>query len=180
MSQRQLEALRLVKEAIARLGYPPSVREIAAGMGITPKAALEHLRGLQRKGLIRRTARRPRAIELVGSEPALAWNARPVPLVATLPKTPRNSLNLPAILDQHSIGRITLDSKLFPGDLIYCLQVGPAEFAVFRASLKATAGKSNVFVEDSGQLSVVVSTSLAAVPRNWFVIGPVVGRISSE
>lgn len=66
LTRRQEKVLRFVSGYIARNGYAPSVREIAAALKIgTPKGAADHLKVLERKGYIRRTARRPRALTLL-------------------------------------------------------------------------------------------------------------------
>ena len=51
---RQAEALKSGVQYIQRHGYPPTVRELAASMGISAFAARRHLAALDRKGVIRR------------------------------------------------------------------------------------------------------------------------------
>ena len=50
------QTLELETETITGLtldrGYPPTVREIASALGITPNAVMGHLRALEKKGLI--------------------------------------------------------------------------------------------------------------------------------
>ncbi len=50
---RQREILDLIEDAIARRGAPPTRAEIATALGFaSPNAAQEHLRALERKGLV--------------------------------------------------------------------------------------------------------------------------------
>ena len=54
MTDRQQIVLEFVEEFCARQGYPPTVREVAARFGIQPRAAVDHLEALKRKGQLHR------------------------------------------------------------------------------------------------------------------------------
>ena len=55
-----------VREAVSTKGYPPSLREIGAGVGLTSPSSVKHqMDKLERLGLLRRDPNRPRAIEVV-------------------------------------------------------------------------------------------------------------------
>ncbi|WP_147680266.1 transcriptional repressor LexA [Actinomyces ruminicola] len=55
-----------VREAVATQGYPPSMREIGAQVGLTSPSSVKHqLDKLERLGLVRRDPNRPRALEVV-------------------------------------------------------------------------------------------------------------------
>lgn len=69
LTARQRQILEVVREAIARQGYPPSLREIGRAVNLTsPSTVKHHLDSLQEAGYIQRDAGRPRAIDL--REPA--------------------------------------------------------------------------------------------------------------
>lgn len=61
---RQQYALDSIRRFIADQGYPPTVRELAADMGISSAGAEQHLKALTRKGAIKRLAGSPRAIAI--------------------------------------------------------------------------------------------------------------------
>lgn len=51
--------------------YSPTVREIAAGCGWTsPNAAMQHIKDLEAKGILRRRPRCPRGIEILAAATA--------------------------------------------------------------------------------------------------------------
>ena len=52
MTRRQQEVLDFMREFTDRNGVPPTVREIGARFRVTPRAAFDHLRALERKGLV--------------------------------------------------------------------------------------------------------------------------------
>lgn len=72
LTDRQQSVYEFIREKIVNRGYGPTVREIGEEMDIrSPNGVMCHLRALERKGMIRRTANKSRAIELTqpGSTP---------------------------------------------------------------------------------------------------------------
>ena len=67
LTKRQEEVLIFIKKYIVQKGYPPSVREICAGLGLNSPATVQtHLNQLELKGFINKTANKFRTIEVVG------------------------------------------------------------------------------------------------------------------
>lgn len=54
MTQRQREVLGFMRGFTDKHGAPPTVREIAERFRFTPRAAFDHLRALERKGMLHR------------------------------------------------------------------------------------------------------------------------------
>ncbi|EYE88208.1 hypothetical protein Q428_09255 [Fervidicella metallireducens AeB] len=66
ISDKQQEILDFLKEEISKKGYPPSVREICSAVGLKSTSTVHgHLERLEKRGLIRRDATKPRAIEIL-------------------------------------------------------------------------------------------------------------------
>lgn len=66
LTNRQREALTIIRAFIEKKGYPPTVRELADTMGISgPKGAKEYMDILERKGYIERVHQSPRALKVV-------------------------------------------------------------------------------------------------------------------
>ncbi|MGF7185946.1 repressor LexA [Desulfitispora alkaliphila] len=66
LTNRQQTILQYIKSELKRKGYPPSVREIAAAVGLNSTSTVHsHLSNLEKKGYIRRDATKPRAIEVL-------------------------------------------------------------------------------------------------------------------
>jgi len=66
LTLRQRKVLDCITDAVARRGYPPSMREIGEAVGLTSPSSVAHqLQTLERKGYLRRDPNRPRAIEVV-------------------------------------------------------------------------------------------------------------------
>lgn len=65
LTNRQREILEFIDRHIQDQGYPPSVREIADGVGLASTATVHsHLASLKNKGYLRRDHAKPRAIEV--------------------------------------------------------------------------------------------------------------------
>ena len=66
LTKRQEEVLNFLKEFIVSHGYPPTVREIGEKLGLnSPATTHSHLEQLEKKGYIRKTGNKNRAIELL-------------------------------------------------------------------------------------------------------------------
>src|ERR1700741_3348148 len=56
LTARQRDVLNFMRAFTARHGVPPTVREIGDKFCFTPRAAFDHLRALERKGMLQRRA----------------------------------------------------------------------------------------------------------------------------
>lgn len=88
LTTRQLEILDLIRSTVAQRGYPPSVREIGEAVGLSsPSTVHSHLTTLANEGFIRRDPSKPRAIEVIEHDGAIAISraaVRDVPLVGSI------------------------------------------------------------------------------------------------
>lgn len=65
LTERQRNVYDMIRGLMIRRGYGPTVREIGEHFGIkSPNGVMCHLRALERKGLIKRSPNKSRAIEL--------------------------------------------------------------------------------------------------------------------
>jgi repressor LexA len=80
LRDRTLAILECIEAEIATRGYPPSVREIAAKVGVlSPSTVHAHMNILEKQGFIRRDPLKPRALEVVNRSPSPGFV--PVPMV---------------------------------------------------------------------------------------------------
>jgi repressor LexA len=100
LTDRQLQTLQFVAEAVAERGYPPSVREICEALGLASSSTVHsHLQALQRKGFIRIDPTKPRAIELLyDADTGLPFERRPV---RSVPLLGRIAAGTPILAEQH-------------------------------------------------------------------------------
>ena len=110
LTPRQAEILQLIRDTIEETGFPPTRMEIARMLGFaSPNAAEEHLRALERKGVIEildGTARGIRVKEALG-----------------LPLVGRVAAGSPILAEEHIVGRYSVDPGLFSPRADYLLKV---------------------------------------------------------
>src|SRR5690349_4740272 len=71
LTQRQQMVLDFIRQSITDRGYPPTLREIGARMGIrSTNGVNDHLRALERKGYLRREDMKSRALRPISPETA--------------------------------------------------------------------------------------------------------------
>lgn len=82
----QQRILAFIEQEIAQRGYPPSVREIGNAVGLKSTSTVHgHLRRLEARGLLRRDAMKPRAMEVKGGDrPQGKDGMRLIPLVGNV------------------------------------------------------------------------------------------------
>jgi repressor LexA len=114
LTPRQREILRLIQEAVAENGMPPTRAEIAAAMGFkSANAAEEHLRALQRKGVIDLIPGASRGIQLKDS----LREQLGLPLIG------RVAAGRPMLAEEHIEARYQIDPKIFQPKAHYLLKV---------------------------------------------------------
>ena len=110
LTARQREVLGFIRTFTARHGVPPTVREIGARFRVTPRAAFDHQRALERKGALQRRAsvgRTSRALTVAGSSPASPY--RPVPVLG------RIAAGTPLLAEENREGDLPVASSALPG-----------------------------------------------------------------
>ena len=66
LTSRQRRVLEVIRDALERRGYPPTMREIGKAAGLSSPSSVSHqLHALETKGFIRRDANLPRALEVL-------------------------------------------------------------------------------------------------------------------
>ena len=114
LTPRQRQILEFIQESISSHGMPPTRAEIAQALGFrSPNAAEEHLRALQRKGVISLIAGASRGIVL---KDALREQFG-------LPLIGRVAAGRPILAEEHVEGRFQIDPALFSPRPHYLLRV---------------------------------------------------------
>lgn len=106
LTRRQAQILELIQETVSSTGFPPTRAEIAAEFGFrSANAAEEHLRALERKGMIEMTPGASRGIRLVSPPlgiPIVGQVAAGDPILAE--QNIEDYLNVPgSLLDRKSV-----------------------------------------------------------------------------
>ncbi|MDG9674847.1 transcriptional repressor LexA [Micromonospora sp. DH14] len=150
-TKRQQQILNAIHEWVERHGYPPTVREIGAAVGLgSPSSVAHHLKVLQRRGLLRRASggaravdTRPSSVGAPGAQSGSASGTR-VPLLGSIAAgTPilaeehiEEMLSLPSDL----VGRGTLFALRVRGDSMVEADISPGDVIVVRQQPVADNG----------------------------------------
>ena len=93
-----------VREAVTAHGYPPSMREIGATVGLTSPSSVKHqLDKLERLGLVRRDPNRPRALEVIMPERPDGEPEAPAPARLAEPGDPHPLPALPGVVEGEAV-----------------------------------------------------------------------------
>lgn len=114
LTPRQTQVLRLIQSCISESGMPPTRAEIARELGFkSANAAEEHLRALQRKGVIELIPGASRGIQLKDT----MREQLGLPLIG------RVAAGRPILAEEHIEGRYQIDPDLFQPRPHYLLKV---------------------------------------------------------
>ena len=138
--ENQQRILDFIKAEIEDKGYPPSVREICAAVGLRSTSTVHaHLNHLEQQGLIRRDSTKPRALEVLDGSQS---RGRSVPLVGRVTagqpilavENIEEYLSLPqSVLGQGRMfalrveGESMIDAGIMDGDIVILRQQDTAE-----------------------------------------------------
>jgi len=121
LTKRQEEILDYIVGKVRDEGFPPTLKEIAGCFGLaSPNAARDHVLALERKGFLKRTGEKSRALTL---SPALRNAAPPAaahrgwPLVGVVPA------GTPILAEENFEGYVDLNELFGRGDDTFLLKV---------------------------------------------------------
>jgi repressor LexA len=120
LTQRQQMVLDYIRQSIADRGYPPTLREIGARMGIrSTNGVNDHLRALERKGYLTREDMKSRALRPTSAAAAgleieneSAANDDSLVEVAVVGRV---AAGLPLLAEEHVIDTVRIDRGLLKG-----------------------------------------------------------------
>jgi repressor LexA len=135
LTPRQRKVLEVIRAAVDKRGYPPSVREIGEAVGLTSTSSVAHqMKVLQTKGFLRRDPHRPRAVEVLLPPPPqdeagadahedeeAARASRPVP--AYVPVVGRIAAGGPVLAEQAVEDVFPLPKELVGEGTLFMLRV---------------------------------------------------------
>lgn len=124
LTQQQSRVLAAIRCAIQQQGYPPTVREIAAAVGLgSPSSVTHHLRTLEDLGIIRRDRRNPRAIEVHAGENLEHVSQRDGRDTVDVPVLGSIAAGAPILAEQHVEQELTLPTAIVGHGRVFALWV---------------------------------------------------------
>ena len=198
ITKRQEDVLEFIKKEIRQKGYPPSVRDIGAALGLASSATVhKHLERLAENGYIRKDPTKPRTIEVLikGDEKYNKSKGVSVPLIGKVTAgTPITAVQnvedylllpeqlLPPVADNvfllHVEGNSMINAGILNGDLVIVRQQKTASNGdiVVAMTEEDEATVKRFFKEDNKiRLQPENSTLEPLYLDNVFILGKVVG-----
>ena len=158
--ENQSKILEFIRQEIEEKGYPPSVREICAAVGLKSTSTVHaHLNNLEKKGLIRRDSTKPRALELLDNSVS---RGRSVPLVGKV------TAGLPITAIENIEDYLTLPQGMLGHDELFCLRVegeSMIEMGILDGDIIVVRQQENA---ENGEVVVAMIDDEATVKRIYF------------
>lgn len=120
LTGKQQRVYEYIKQQVNRVGFPPSVREIASTFQISTRAAYDHLRAIEKKGFVRRDPMKPRAIEIIGHK------GRGLPSVeeaVLVPLVGRVAAGQPVLAEENIEDQLAFPASLVQAGTVFALKV---------------------------------------------------------
>lgn len=128
ITKRQQQIYDFIRSYQLEKGYPPSVREMAAAVGLSsPSTVHAHLSALEQHGLIRRDKTKPRALEVYNEDGSNAQLASvtesPSRGTISLPLIGRVAAGMPILAEQNVEDTFTLPTEIATDSSSFILEV---------------------------------------------------------
>lgn len=154
LTDRQKNVYEFIREKIQNRGYGPTVREIGEDFGISsPNGVMCHLRALEKKGLIKRSPNKSRAIELTREA---IDEARGLPLCGTIAAGMTNLAFEQG--DRIDFAEFFTKKSLFVlevrGDSMIDAQIADGDYVVIKKQKSASPGQIVVAQTDEGEATL--------------------------
>ena len=119
LTPKQERALEYFEQAIKEKGRAPSLRQAAADLGISHTAVAQFIQALEAKGLLRRSGKYGRDIELLHQDRFHAEedNWRKVPIIGKI------NAGLPLYAQQEWDGAVVVDRNVYTTPNLFALKV---------------------------------------------------------
>ena len=128
ITKRQQQIYDFIRSYQLEKGYPPSVREMAAAVGLSsPSTVHAHLSALEQHGLIRRDKTKPRALEVFNEDGTNAQLANVTEAAnrgtISLPLIGRVAAGIPILAEQNVEDTFTLPTEIATDSSSFILEV---------------------------------------------------------
>jgi repressor LexA len=121
LTDRQQQVLHYIRQSIHERGYPPTLREIGAHMGIrSTNGVNDHLRALERKGYLTREDMKSRALRPVDLQAELPLSTLEAKAendddILHVPVVGRIAAGLPILAEEHILDTVRIERSMVRG-----------------------------------------------------------------
>lgn len=124
LTTRQSHIVKTIRDHVERTGYPPSMREIGAAVGLSSTSSVAHqLAALEKKRAIRKDPHRPRAYSLPPEPVDEPADVAELPATASVPLVGRIAAGAPIIAEQEVTDVFEMPRQLVGDGELFALEV---------------------------------------------------------
>jgi repressor LexA len=110
LTERQRDVLNFIRAFTGRHGVPPTVREIGEKFKVTPRASFDHLRALERKGMLQRRTGPGRTARALTLSEAAGGRAS----ISSVPILGRIAAGQPLLAEENREGELPIAAGALP------------------------------------------------------------------
>ena len=114
LTKRQNEVLKFISDFLDIHAYPPTIREIAGHFSISVKGAYDHIKAMEKKGIIKIAENRCRSIEILDKSKT---GFKDVPIIGTV------AAGKPIFAVENCEGTISVPKNLIKTNSCFALKV---------------------------------------------------------
>ncbi|MFJ4010867.1 transcriptional repressor LexA [Streptomyces sp. NPDC090026] len=124
LTTRQSHIVTAIRDHIERTGYPPSMREIGAAVGLSSTSSVAHqLAALEKKRAIRKDPHRPRAYSIPPEPVDEPADVAELPATASVPLVGRIAAGAPITAEQEVTDVFEMPRQLVGDGELFALEV---------------------------------------------------------
>lgn len=198
LTNRQQEIFDFIRTVIHDSGFPPTIREIGNHFDITVKGAYDHLKAIEKKGFIRCSQNKSRAIELLvdaedaekGADfiniPLVGQIAAGVPILAEenieeYLSFPRPSFHSGDYFALKVRGDSMIDEGIFDGDIAVLKKQNTANNGEIVAALIDDEATLKTFKRDGSRIMLLPANKdyEPIIPEAFEIVGKLAGLFRS-
>jgi repressor LexA len=117
LTDRQIEVMEFIQEFIRENTYPPTIREIASSFNFSVKAAYDHVKAIEKKGIIKTGNNKSRSLEIMDETYSPAVEIRHIPLLGTV------AAGLPLMAEENMEGTMPFAESLLGTGEYFALHI---------------------------------------------------------
>jgi repressor LexA len=151
--------LQRVQRFIDQRGFPPTIKELADILGISPASAHDQVNQLVRKGYLRREPRKARGLAIIREPEDEISDMVPVPVIGEV------AAGQPILAQENIIGEVLVESRITRSGRLFALEINGDSMVDAGINHKDLVVVRQQPVAESGDIVVALLGDEATVKR---------------
>ena len=117
ITEHQRRTLRAIRNFVVHHGFPPTVKELADILGITPPSTHDQVSQLVRKGYLKREPHKARGLTILREPESKVASLIPVPIVGTV------AAGQPIFAEENIVGEVLVNETIASRGRCFALEI---------------------------------------------------------